>query len=99
MLGNADRQFDVAKADEIFYEMVTQEGWLPRNFSEKDSRFCRSFAYEFVCKLFNGECPKQEEWPEEFMKADLEDPVFKPIFKPAYKDARAHFKKVKDESE
>jgi hypothetical protein len=96
MLGNVNQEFDVAKADEIFYEMVTQEGWVGKNFN-RDNRFCRSFVYEFVCKLFNGECPKQEEWPEEFVKADLKKPTTS-LFKPSYKTARENFKKVEDKS-
>ena len=54
MLGNADRKFDVVQADKIFYEMVIEEGWVKKNFDFDDNRFCRSFVYEFICKLFDG---------------------------------------------
>ncbi|KAL3093563.1 hypothetical protein niasHS_006203 [Heterodera schachtii] len=67
------------KADELFWEM-SQRNFFARspkyeNYGwfygyEKYGRNCVDFVYEFVCNLFNGNCPPEKFWPKNFVEID-----------------------------
>uniref|UniRef100_A0A914IB72 Uncharacterized protein n=1 Tax=Globodera rostochiensis TaxID=31243 RepID=A0A914IB72_GLORO len=69
------------KADNLFWEMGRRNflqkvpddeyfGWA--NSYDEISRTCVDFVYEFVCNLFDGNCPQEEVWPDNFVQIDRE---------------------------
>uniref|UniRef100_A0A914HPC3 Uncharacterized protein n=1 Tax=Globodera rostochiensis TaxID=31243 RepID=A0A914HPC3_GLORO len=60
------------KAEEVFFEM-TKRFWHAQSFSESNAN-CLDFVFNFVCALFDGNCPKKKLWPNNFVELDADMP-------------------------
>ncbi|KAI3420094.1 hypothetical protein GPALN_003422 [Globodera pallida] len=60
------------KAEEVFFEM-SKRFWHAESFSESKAN-CLDFVFNFVCALFDGNCPKKKLWPNNFVELDADMP-------------------------
>uniref|UniRef100_A0A183BV10 LRAT domain-containing protein n=1 Tax=Globodera pallida TaxID=36090 RepID=A0A183BV10_GLOPA len=60
------------KAEKVFFEM-SKRFWHDQSFSESKAN-CLDFVFNFVCALFDGNCPKKKLWPNNFVELDADMP-------------------------
>ncbi|KAI3410997.1 hypothetical protein GPALN_003081 [Globodera pallida] len=56
------------KVEQSFFEMASRF-WFGQSFSPSKAN-CLDFVFNFVCALFDGDCPKKEIWPDNFVNFD-----------------------------
>uniref|UniRef100_A0A914HM97 Guanylate cyclase n=1 Tax=Globodera rostochiensis TaxID=31243 RepID=A0A914HM97_GLORO len=56
------------KVEQSFFKMGSRF-WFKESFSPSKAN-CLDFVFNFVCALFDGDCPKKEIWPDNFVNFD-----------------------------
>lgn len=60
----------IEKAENVFFELADRF-WYEQNYQYNQSN-CLDYTFNFVCALFDWNCPKKESWPDNFREFDID---------------------------